>query len=57
MELKIDHNYYYQIQGQMHISKRKFGYFVVHTKNWTEIQLINYDQSFWEKKMVDKLKM
>ncbi|CAI6373596.1 unnamed protein product [Macrosiphum euphorbiae] len=57
MELKIDHHYYYQVQGQMHISKRKFCYFVVHSKNWTEIQLINYDESFWDNKMIDKLKI
>ncbi|CAI6370821.1 unnamed protein product [Macrosiphum euphorbiae] len=57
MELKIDHHYYYQVQGQMHISKRKFCYFVVHSKNWTDIQLINYDESFWDNKMIDKLKM
>lgn len=57
MELKIDHNYFYQVQGQMHISKRKFCYFVVYTKNRIEIQTVNYDESFWNKKMIDKLKM
>ncbi|KAL4136163.1 hypothetical protein QTP88_007727 [Uroleucon formosanum] len=46
MELKKEHNYYYQIQGQMHVSKRKFCYFVVYTANWYKVQIIEYDESF-----------
>lgn len=55
MELKSDHVYYYQVQGQMHISKRNFCYFVVHSNNWTEIQIIEYNHNFWCEKMVEKL--
>ncbi|KAL4127306.1 hypothetical protein QTP88_011482 [Uroleucon formosanum] len=51
MELKKEHNYYYQIQGQMHVSKRKFCYFVVYTANWYKVQIIEYDESFWSNKM------
>jgi len=57
MELKIEHNYYYQIQGQMHVSKRKFCYFVVYTENWCKVQIIEYDESFWSNKMVRKLEV
>lgn len=31
IELKRTHHYYYQIQGQLHITKRKYCYFVVWT--------------------------
>ncbi|KAL4112060.1 hypothetical protein QTP88_015908 [Uroleucon formosanum] len=57
MELKKEHNYYYQIQGQMHVSKRKFCYFVVYTANWYKVQIIEYDESFWSNKMVSKLEV
>ncbi|KAL4104742.1 hypothetical protein QTP88_020024 [Uroleucon formosanum] len=57
MELKKKHNYYYQIQGQMHVSKRKFCYFVVYTANWYKVQIIEYDESFWSNKMVSKLEV
>lgn len=57
MELKKEHNYYYQIQGQMHVSKRKFCYFVVYTDNWSKVQIIEYDESFWSNKMVSKLEV
>ncbi|XP_022161821.1 uncharacterized protein LOC111027711 [Myzus persicae] len=57
MELKVDHSYYYQVQGQMHISKRNSCYFVVYSANWIEIQIISYDDSFWREKMIEKLKV
>jgi len=57
MELKKEHSYYYQIQGQMHVSKRKFCYFVVYTENWSKVQIIEYDESFWSNKMVRKLEV
>ncbi|CAH1721180.1 unnamed protein product [Aphis gossypii] len=57
MELKLDHNYYYQVQGQMKISKRNFCYFVVYSENWIEIQTISFDDSFWSEKMIEKLKV
>lgn len=57
MELKMDSNYYYQIQGQMHISNTKNCYFVVFSNQWLEIQNIEYDHNFWLQKMVKHLEM
>ncbi|KAL4088881.1 hypothetical protein QTP88_023965 [Uroleucon formosanum] len=57
IELKVDHSYYYQRQGQMQISKRNFCYFVVYSVNWMEIQTISFDDSFWREKMFEKLKV
>jgi len=57
IELKVDHSYYYQVQGQMQISKRNFCYFVVYSTNWMEIQTNNFDDSFWREKMIEKLKV
>lgn len=31
LKLKTSHDYYYQIQGQLHITERKYCYFVVWT--------------------------
>ncbi|XP_060873116.1 uncharacterized protein LOC132946980 [Metopolophium dirhodum] len=57
MELKVDHSYYYQVQGQMRISKRNFCYFVVYSASWIEIQIITFDDAFWQDKMIEKLKI
>jgi len=57
MELKKDHNYYYQIQVQMHVSKRKQCYFVVFTEKWFKVQIIEHDESFWSEKMISKLEV
>ncbi|XP_050444214.1 uncharacterized protein LOC126847854, partial [Adelges cooleyi] len=55
LEIKRDHSYYYQIQGQMHISRRNCCYFVVYTDQWAEVEIIPYDESFWQEKMVTQL--
>ncbi|KAL4119944.1 hypothetical protein QTP88_012696 [Uroleucon formosanum] len=57
IELKVDHSYHYQVQGQMQISKRHFCYFVVYSVNWMEKQIISFDDSFWREKMFEKLKV
>lgn len=57
MDLKHDHNYYYQIQGQMYLTKRQFCYFMVFTEKWSIIQIIQYDETFWTEKIVKKLEM
>ncbi|XP_025407752.1 uncharacterized protein LOC112681685 [Sipha flava] len=43
--------------GQLYISRRDMCYFVVYTSNWIHIEIIKYDSSFWENKMVNKLKI
>ncbi|KAF0711979.1 YqaJ domain-containing protein, partial [Aphis craccivora] len=54
LKLKSDSNYYYQIQGQMHISKKKSCQFFVYSDNWTYHEIVIYDHDFWlqmEKKL------
>lgn len=57
IELKKNHNYYYQVIGQLRITQRKICYFVIHTANWTNIQEIKYEEEFWINNMVEKLKL
>lgn len=57
LALKNDHVYYFQVMGQLHITRRNVCYFVIHTKNWTSVENIYYDKRFWEEKMVTKLQM
>lgn len=54
--LKANHDYYYQIQGQLHISQRECCYFIV----WSpvgplHIEKITKDDNFWQNKMKPKL--
>lgn len=50
--LKEDSCYYYQIQGQMHITVRNSCYFFIFTPIWTKLEIIKYDnETFWETKM------
>lgn len=57
LRLKENDNKYYQIQGQMYITKRKLCYFVT----WTVpldgiiIEEISFKQDFWENKMEQQL--
>lgn len=41
--------------GQLRITGREKCYFVVHTRQWTSIQEIIYDNDFWNTKMFEKL--
>lgn len=55
-ELKKNHDYHYQIQGQLHITGKKYCYFVV----WFPLQspyieLIEKDDNFYFKNMKSKL--
>lgn len=53
--LNKNHEYYYQIQGQLHISNRDFCDFVVWTPKEIHIERIQRDDMFWEKKMEEQL--
>lgn len=55
VQLKKDHSYYYQVMGQLHITRRPLCYFVIYTTKWIHIEKIVYDAEFWETKMVGKL--
>lgn len=52
-----EHNYFYQIQGQLHVTKRKFCYFVLWTPTGIRWEKVTRDDEFWESKMIQKLKM
>ncbi|KAF0748505.1 YqaJ domain-containing protein [Aphis craccivora] len=54
--LSKNHIYYYQIQGQLHISQKEQCFFIIYTTNWMSVQIIKYDDDFWSTHMVDKLK-
>ncbi|KAF5270848.1 hypothetical protein FQR65_LT17771 [Abscondita terminalis] len=56
MVLKRNHGYFYQIQGQLHITNRQFCYFVVWTQHGIEIEKIERDDEFWETKMKHQLR-
>ncbi|KAK3106389.1 hypothetical protein FSP39_018991 [Pinctada imbricata] len=45
--LKKNHNYYYQVQGQLAISGRKYCDFVVWTLKGFSVQRIKFDENFW----------
>lgn len=45
--LKRNSNYYYEIIGQLRITKKMLCYFVVYTPNHTIIEEIEYDPQFW----------
>ncbi|XP_072400501.1 uncharacterized protein [Diabrotica undecimpunctata] len=56
IELKRNHDYYYQIQAQLHIVKREKCYFVVWTPQGNIIEEIPRDQQFWTTKIFPKVK-
>jgi hypothetical protein len=49
--LKKTHNYYYQVQGQLHIMKRQYCFFMVWTNKDYFIEKIFKDDDFWETEM------
>ena len=49
------HIYYYQIQGQMHITGREYCLFVLWTPKGMKIEKIMKDDQFWHKEMEEKL--
>jgi len=47
IRLKKSHNYYYQIQGQLHVAKRSKCYFLVWSPTEHHLETIHYDPDFW----------
>jgi len=47
LRLKRNHDYFYQVQGQMHITKRPKCYFMVWSPIGYHLEIINYDDEFW----------
>src|SRR5437868_10581252 len=58
LQLNRKHKFFYQIQGQLNIAQKKYCYFVVQSSNSQpqHIEKIEVDKSFWESKMLPKLK-
>ncbi|XP_074032854.1 uncharacterized protein [Leptinotarsa decemlineata] len=54
LQLKQNHNYYYQVQGQLHITQRSLCYFVIWTPLGILVEKIIKDDSFWTNKMKPK---
>ncbi|XP_075556529.1 uncharacterized protein LOC142588576 [Dermacentor variabilis] len=50
--LSNSHRYYYQVQGQLNITKRSFCHFVVYTSKGIHVQRIEREESFWKLKML-----
>lgn len=55
LKLKTTHNFYYQVQGQLHITQRRNCFFVVWTPHGISIEKIDRDDDFWREKMEAKL--
>ena len=49
IQLKTGHDYYFQIQGTLAVTRRKWCDFVVWTLNSIAVQRVTADESFWEK--------
>lgn len=57
LQLKENHAYAFQIQGQLNITKRSVCYFVVWSPKQVIVTKIFRDKELWERKMLPKLKM
>lgn len=49
--LKRKHDYFFQVQGQLHVTRRLFCYFVVWTPLGVMFERIERDDQFWQNKM------
>ena len=56
VHLKLDHLYYYQIQGTMGITSAVECDFVVWTPHSMNIETIPFDENLWEKTMLPQLR-
>ncbi|KAF5281750.1 hypothetical protein FQR65_LT14545 [Abscondita terminalis] len=56
LHLKSNHAYYYQVQGQLHITGRSLCYFVIWTPLGILVEEIEKDNVFWENEMVHQLR-
>lgn len=55
-DINKHHVYYFEIQGQLHISRRKYCLFVLWTPKGLKMQYISKDPSFWQENMEHQLK-
>ena len=57
MVLKSNHNYMYQVMGQMAVLDVQWADFVVWTKKGINVQRVHFDEDFWQQNMLHKLKI
>ena len=50
------HAYYFQVQGQLHITQKKYCIFAVWTPYGIKYTIVKRDDTFWEVKMLPSLK-
>lgn len=53
--LKKNHNYYYQVQGQLRVTNKPYCLFVVWTPHGMSVEKIVKDDNFWSSKMEKRL--
>lgn len=53
--LNKNHDHYFQVQGQLHITKRHYCLYAVWTRKGIFYHRIERDDDFWQKEMKDKL--
>uniref|UniRef100_A0A0A9YW51 YqaJ viral recombinase domain-containing protein n=2 Tax=Lygus hesperus TaxID=30085 RepID=A0A0A9YW51_LYGHE len=53
--LKQNHNYFYQIQGQLEITDRQYCDFVVWAPKFAHVERVDRDREFWNNVMFPKL--
>ena len=49
------HKYYFQVQGQLHVTQQKICLFVLWTLKGIRVEKIERDDEFWETNMEAKL--
>ncbi|XP_076685768.1 uncharacterized protein LOC143377868 [Andrena cerasifolii] len=54
-DMNQNHHYYYQVQGQLHITKRQRAYFCLWTPKGMKVTTVTRDDRFWATEMEDKL--
>ncbi|KAJ8913373.1 hypothetical protein NQ315_008765 [Exocentrus adspersus] len=57
LELNKKHKWYYQIQGQLHITRRMYCLLAVYTEKDMRLETIFRDAIFWEENMFPQLEM
>jgi hypothetical protein len=55
LQLKRNHRYYYQVQGQLQITQCNSGYFIVYSENDFHSEVIKRDDDLWYNQMLPKL--
>ena len=51
LALKVTHECYYQVQGQMALTGAKWCDFIIYTRKCVSVQTIRFDEPFWKAKV------